>query len=443
VTERKDVLSGLFFVLTLAAYAAYAQRGFSLLRYMMVVDCMGLGLLAKQTMITLPLVLLLLDYWPLGRMRDMPRRVIWEKIPLLGLAFVFGLLTVHAQEATTLLANRDYSFPWRIGNAMVSYVTYLGQFFCPSDLAPAYPRRSVLPPWQVAVAVVVLVAITAIAAHWRRQRPYLPVGWLWYLIMLVPVIGLVQFGAQAEADRFTYLPQIGLAIAVAWAAADACRRPAARWCGCAAATAVIVLLAAAGWRQVSFWRDSETLWSHTVARNPKNLTARHQLAMALFALGRDDEAAAQFRIGHQIDPAYIADRLPISHPLAVVRERQRQEIAEYREALRRQPNSIEIRSKLAWRLATSPLQSLRNATEALQIARRADALSGGGRPDVLDALAAGYAEAGMFADATAVARKALDAAAQQKRTGLAAEIRARCRLYEDRKPFREPPVTRT
>ena len=254
LSERKDVLSGLFFVLTLAAYVGYVRRPFSLVRYLLVVDCLGLGLLAKQTMITLPLVLLLLDYWPLGRLRCLPfpRRVLWEKVPMLGLAFAFGLLTIHAQDAATLLANRHYSFLWRIGNGIISYAAYLGQFFCPFGLAPCYPRRAVLPAWQVAAAALVLVSITAVAIRWRRRRPYLLVGWLWYVGMLVPVIGLLQFGAQAEADRFTYLPQIGLAIAVAWAAADACRRPAARWCGCAAAASAVALLATAGWRQVSF-----------------------------------------------------------------------------------------------------------------------------------------------------------------------------------------------
>jgi spermidine synthase len=189
---------------------------------------------------------------------------------------------------------------------------------------------------------------------------------------------------------------------------------------------------------VSFWRDSQTVWSHAVASEPTNLTARHELALALFDLGRDDEAAAQFRIAHKIDPTYIANCQMISRPVTRIRDRQAAEIAAYREALRRQPDSIDIRSKLAWRLATSPVQSLRNADEAIRMARRADELSGGGRTDVLDALAAGYAEAGRFGDAAVAARKALGLAVRQNLTRLAAEIGARRRLYEDHQPFHEP-----
>jgi tetratricopeptide (TPR) repeat protein len=322
---------------------------------------------------------------------------------------------------------------------LIANAGYLGKWFYPANLSLAYARLPEhLPRTGVFSGLAILVCLTAVALVWRRTRPYLFVGWFWYLTMLVPVIGLVQVGSGAAADRFTYLPQIGLAIAAAWGAAEACRRTGLKWCGCAAAALGLALLAACGWRQVSFWRDSETLWSHAVACEPNNLIACHQLAMALYSSGRDDEAAVQFRIGQKIDSTYIIGERVIMDPVTFVRNRQAKEIAEYREQLRRRPDSIDIRSKLAWRLATSPVQSLRNADEAIRIARRAAELSGGGRPDVLDALAAAYAEAGQFADAADAARKALDLALRQSLPGLAEQIRGRSGLYEDHKPFHEP-----
>jgi tetratricopeptide (TPR) repeat protein len=237
---------------------------------------------------------------------SVPLRLILEKIPMMVLACLFSLLTVHGRTAGELAANRQYCLGWRIGNALVSYVAYLGQFFWPLRLSPCYPRRPVLPPWQVALAAGLLVSITAIAVRWRRQRPYLLVGWLWYVGMLLPVIGLVQFGLQAEADRFTYLPQIGLAIALAWTAADACRtwprfRPA---CAVAAACAVMIL-AVFAWRQTSYWRDSETLWTHALACTSRNAVAHNGLGDALSELGRADEAERHFQEALEIDPNYV------------------------------------------------------------------------------------------------------------------------------------------
>ena len=202
--------------------------------------------------VTLPFLLLLLDYWPLGRLQRKDRergregegetterrfaaespplplspsphlvwRVIWEKVPMLAIACLFCLVNVHGQ-GHALDINESYSFGWRMGNALISYVAYLGQSVCPAGLAPIYPRRpSFLSPWQIGGAILVLAAITAATSACWRKRPWLLVGWLWYAGMLVPVIGLVQFGAQAEADRYTYLPQIGLTLAVVWTASE-------------------------------------------------------------------------------------------------------------------------------------------------------------------------------------------------------------------------------
>ena len=219
VTERKDVLLGLFFMLTLAAYLGYVRRPFAPGRYLLVLACFAAGLAAKPMAVTLPLVLLLLDYWPLGRFSDrLAARLIWEKLPLLAIAGLFGLLAVHGQ-AGALEINRHVPVEWRIGNVLLSYVFYLGKLFYPVGLAVLYPTLPELGPWRIAGSALLLISCTAAAlAGWRRF-PYLLVGWLWYLGMMLPVIGVVQLGLGNGADRFTYLPQIGLTIALAWAAA--------------------------------------------------------------------------------------------------------------------------------------------------------------------------------------------------------------------------------
>lgn len=315
VTERKDVLSGFLFMVTLAAYLRYVRQGFSVARYLAVLLCLIVGLAAKPMAVTLPFVLLLLDYWPLGRSNDrkpdvsvrlsVPMRLIIEKIPMLVIAGLCCVLTVHGRTAGALAANQQYSVGWRIGNALISYAAYLGQFLFPLGLAPCCPRRPVLPPWQVAAAVLLLVSITAVAVGWRRQRPYLLVGWLWYVGMLVPVIGLVQFGGQAEADRFTYLPQIGLAMALAWAATDAYRTwPRFRRIWVTAAACTVISLSISAWRQTSYWRDSETLWTRTLACTSQNAQAHNNFGGALVNCGRIEEAMRHFQKATEIDPGY-------------------------------------------------------------------------------------------------------------------------------------------
>jgi protein O-mannosyl-transferase len=315
VTERKDVLSGLFFMLTLTTYISYARRG-SVFRYLIVMVLFTVGLLSKPVLVTVPFVMLLLDYWPLGRMdgktqsptrqpdgspEDSHARVrlrsFWflvaEKVPLVAFAGVCTWRIVLAERVDEYPARGAY---WRIGNVLISYVDYLRQFFWPSDLALLYPRRAAdLPVWQVVGAALILLAITAAAFIWRRKFPYLLVGWLWYLVMMMPMIGLVAFGNEAPADRFTYLPQIGIAIALVWWAAAWCgARPYRRWAfGIVSVAAVLVLMVCAS-RQVSFWRDSETLWKHTIDCTSDNYSAHRLLGCALGNTKRDDKADLQF-----------------------------------------------------------------------------------------------------------------------------------------------------
>lgn len=363
VTERKDVLSGLMFALTLAAYSTYVRRPASLGRYLVVLVCFLLGLAAKPMAVTLPFLLLLLDYWPLGRLSEAtpcrparnstPIRLVLEKVPLLLVAFAFCLFSVHSRAGAALSANQKYSIVWRIGNGAISYAQYLGQFFFPAGLAPVYPRRSVLPPWQLAAAILLLVAITALAVWWRKQRPYLLVGWLWYLGMMVPAIGLVQFGVQAEADRFTYLPQIGLAIALAWGMAEACGRSPRMKTACVAmASCGLAILAIAAWRQTSYWRDNETLWQYTLARTSRNAVAHNQYGTYLAGLARIDDAVAHLKNSIDADPSYAPAHNNLGSVLAS-RGQVDDAISHFRKALEIDPSFAEALSGLGNVLARS------------------------------------------------------------------------------------------
>ena len=326
VSERKDVLSGLFFMLTLGAYVAYVRRPFSLVRYLLVIFLFALGLMAKPMLVTLPLVLLLMDYWPLGRMSHgwggsctaapgatvqlSPQRTastIWrlvvEKLPLLALSAASCAVTARAQGEA--IARLDHLPLWsRVANAFISYAAYLGQCVYPANLAVFYPYQGPeLPIGQAAGALLLLAGICVAVAVLRRRCPYVLVGWCWYVGMLVPVIGLVQVGAQAMADRYTYLPQIGLLMAVAWAAKDALRPRAYRgWAWRIAVALIVATLMGCAWRQTSYWRNSETLWRHALDCSPGCSTAGNNLGTTLRDEGRLDEATACFRDVLQLKP---------------------------------------------------------------------------------------------------------------------------------------------
>lgn len=298
IAERKDVLSGLLFVLALGAYVHHARRpgpG----RYLSVVVLFALGLMAKPMLVTLPFVLLLLDYWPLRR-----AGAVLEKIPLLALSLASCVVTVVAQRGAIAAAER-LPVEVRLGNAVASWLVYLGQMAYPSGLAvfyPLHPRDVALGSTVVSAALIACLSAGAVAL--RHTRPYLLVGWFWYLGMLVPVIGIVQVGGQAHADRYTYLPEIGIALLVVWAASDV----AASWryrrviLGGAALAATTVLMVTA-WNQTAHWRSSEGLWRHTLDVTSRNAVAHYQLGLALYEQGRLAEAVTQLEETVRVDPA--------------------------------------------------------------------------------------------------------------------------------------------
>jgi len=431
VAERKDVLAGLLFALVLLAYERYARRpgpG----RYLAVAVLLALGLAAKPMLVTLPFVLLLLDTWPLGRSPRAAvagtaatpaiswRRLLAEKLPLLALCAGAAGLTLIAQRAGgALTALQPRALPIRLANALVSCAAYLGAALWPSGLAVYYPYPVSLPhPAVIAAALLTLAALSWAAWSGRRRRPCLATGWLWYLGMLVPVLGIVQVGGQARADRYTYLPLVGAFLMLAWwvPAASPLRRwtPRQRAIGAAAALLVLAGMSVA---QVRRWRDSETLFRHTLAVTTDNWLIHNNLGAVLLAQDRLDEAAEQFRISLLLNPK------PENHNnLGMVLFRSRQllpAIEQYRLSLRLRPDYASARHNLGLALA-----ALGRTSEAVEHFREALRLSPGFFEAAL-ALGRASEELGRTAEAADAYREALRLRPQspEARSGLAAVTR--------------------
>ena len=318
ISERKDVLSTFFEMLALLFYAGYAAKP-SLRRYLSVAVAYGLSLLAKPMTVTFPFILLLLDYWPLRRiewpLRAVPiRRLIVEKTPLIAMAAVTAVLTFMAQRGYgAVVSLTRLPLPVRIANAAVACVGYMEKAVWPAGLAVLYPTR---PPAPVAVAVaaLILVGLTVLAWRWVTQRPWLAVGWLWYLGMLAPVIGLVQVGVQAMADRYTYVPMVGLSIALVWTVADFVEnRAALRNAAAAVAVLVLAVLAAAAYRQTAYWKDSRTLFEHTLAVTRDNYIIENNLGVVAAGEGHSAEAVTLYRAALVISPDYAEALANLGH----------------------------------------------------------------------------------------------------------------------------------
>ena len=289
-------------MLTLGAYQRYVRGGRAARWYAAALGCFACGLLAKPSLVTLPFVLLLLDYWPLGRFAPgAMRRLILEKMPFLALSAASCVATVFAQ-TRAMVPIAGLPFAARCGNALCGYAAYLWEMVYPADLAVLYPLR-VMPWWFVCPSLALLAGLSAAVFFGRRKYPWLTVGWLWFLGMLVPMIGLLQVGSQAHADRYTYLSQIGLYIAGTWtlAAWVGAHRTGRVALGGVGAVALVVLTVGAH-RQASYWRNSETLWRHTLACTTNNPFAHNLLAVALGREGRQDEAFTEFQKSLRINP---------------------------------------------------------------------------------------------------------------------------------------------
>src|SRR5437762_3702427 len=313
-SERKDTLSTLFGLLSLIGYLRYVDAA-SGIRYLWTGMTLALGLLAKPMLVTWPFVMLLLDYWPLRRWQSAKgkaetgklRKLILEKIPFFILVAASAVITLIAQSrggALRTLAHEPVAL--RLSNALVSYAKYVLLTFWPNHLAVYYPLAPRgIPSWQIVGAAFLLIGITAFCFIQRKIRPYLIVGWLWFLGTLVPVIGLVQVGGQTMADRYFYIPSIGLFIALVFGLADIAKswRFASSLSG-GIAGGVLLILATLTNAQIQRWRDSFTLFEHTLAVTPPNLHIEHNLGLAMGGSGRYDDAAAHFEKALQMDPNF-------------------------------------------------------------------------------------------------------------------------------------------
>ncbi len=476
VGERKSPLSGLFFVLTIAAYVAYARRPFSLARYLAVAGPFALGLLAKPTLVTLPFLLLLLDYWPLARWhpaksgsarapadelgigRESALRLAVEKIPLLLLSVACSVAAVLSQ-AGNIASLQRVPIAERIANSLISYATYLGQFFWPLGLAVFYPRSENFPAWQVGGALLVLAAVSAAALMLWRKQPAVLVGWLWYVGTLVPMIGLVQIGSHARADRYTYLPQIGLGIAVVWGVRWGVKRfwGDGRSGRCLYGVGGALLLAGlmtCAWQQTSYWQNSERLWTRALdctANNniahdnlakalaergqvaeaithyqealeiePGDAKTHYSLGIALAGCGRVNEAITQYQKALEIEPDYVDAHNNLGAVL-VGCGRVGEAIAHYQKALEIKPDCAAVENNLGAALA-----NLRRVDEAVTHYQKALEIE----PDYVEArynLGLVLASRGRLDEALRHFRTALDLASAQHKRALAEEIRAQIR----------------
>jgi len=501
VAERKDVLSTFFGLLTLMAYVRYAQGVNSDMRqvtrtssiqsrvmrhasryYWLALLLFALALMAKPMLVTLPFVFLLLDYWPLRRVTGdgwrvtgdkksvgkrstfnssafafgygatAPKRseggqlsTILEKWPFFALAAASCVVTFIAQKRGGAVAPLGgYPLSARIGNAAVAYVKYLFNSVYPVNLAVFYPLPKEIPLVQVAGAMMVLAVISWLIWRARRQRPYLLMGWLWYLGMLVPAVGLVQVGPQAMADRFTYLPLIGVFIGVVFGLGDLAKKLRLE-------PMVMILVAGivlagclfATVRQLRYWRDDETLFERGLAVTKDNPVAHYTLGNGLLQRGQVEEAMAQFQKALEIKPDYTEAHNNLG--CAFLRKGQVNEaMAQFQKALEIQPRNSEVQNNLAWMLATAPNASLRNGVKAVGLAQRANQLSGGQVPVFIGTLAAAYAEAGRFSEAVTTAQKALQLVeSHTNAASVVNALRTQIKCYQAGSPFRDSSLTNT
>ena len=455
ISERKDVLSGVFFMLIIAAYVRYTRRPSSWARYLAVLLLFAVGLMCKSMLVTVPFVLLLLDYWPLNRFQQPPPagesvegsvhgnsflffwRLILEKIPFFILSAALCIVQLFA-DSKGIISIEYLPLSWRVGNAIVSYAAYIGQMFLPVKLAGLYPKpnnkRTAL---EIDPAFLLLTGISAGVFALRRKYPYLLAGWLWYLGMLVPVIGIVQSGIISRADRYTYLPEIGLYLMITWTAADL----SAKW-NCRRVilgTAATLVIATLLWRaciQVTYWRNTQSLWENTIACTTLNYAAENSLGNVFAAQGKIDEAILHFERSIADKPDYAPAHLNLSLML-MKQGHYKEAMSHLQTAGQIAPQTMKVINNLAWMLATSPDESLRNGPKAVELALQANYLTEDKDPMVLDTLAAAYAEAARFPDAVKTAQRALALAETQGNKTLAANLRNELALYLAGKPFRD------
>jgi hypothetical protein len=532
IAERKDVLCAFFMLLTLGAYARYAdefkiqnskfkiedsgsgkadggtqEKGVKNKKkggwskedgggkgwvkpmtsryYWLALVFFAMAVMSKAMAVTLPCLLLLLDVWPLQRFPisdfrfPILRKLVLEKVPFFALTAVFCAITFLVQrgeKATASLA--DLGLGLRLENVIVSYLRYLGWTLWPNKLAAFYTfpfdkhfYLALWPDWQIDAAILLLLAITILCLIQLSRRPYLAVGWFWYLGTMVPVIGLVQVGSQGMADRYTYIPLIGPVISLVWLVAETWGSKAINKIMLAILTVVILAASLRQTRhQLQFWKNTTSLFRHTIEVTGENTRAEYILGLGLENEGRNAEAMVHYRNAITSQPrikeAFCAmarlrgqqgewpetaqiyatmledDPNDFTAHLGLVTAlphlgRDSEAVLHLKEAIQTCPNTAEALNNLAWSLATSPEAELRNGSQAVEFAKRACALTGYGEIIVVGTLAAAYAEAGRFDEAVATAQMACDLAAKKGETPLLQKNQELRERYQKHQTARE------
>jgi len=479
VSERKDVLSGFFWIATMGIYVRYARRP-STLGYLLVAMSFIVGLMCKPMLVTLPCVLLLLDYWPLQRATLSQKDArIWldlvlEKIPLLIFSILCSRLTIVAQGHSGAMKT-IVDVPWqlRIQNALTSYVEYLLAAVWPIHLAPSYPLPRAIPIVKVALAAILFALLTGLALTSRKRWPYVTMGWFWYVGTLIPVIGLVQVGYQAMADRYTYIPLIGVTVSAAWTIWHFLKKTkhAAVIATCIFVTITLAMLQASA-RQLRYWHDSTTLFNRALSVTTDNWLAHNNLGnvllddpntleaarinilealkihpdyadayfnlgLALLREGKTRDAISAMEKAIELQPKWADARHNLASALMVA-GRVDAAISQFYEVLRLNPDYVPTLRALSWIRATEPDAKRRDAGEAVRLAEQATKLTSAKDPEVLDALAAALAEENRFAEATRTGEEARRLAVAANKMELARDIGERLDLYRLQLPYRAP-----
>jgi len=484
VSERKDVLSTFFWVLSMWAYVHYVRHP-DKKQYFLLILFFILGLMSKPMIVTLPFVLLLLDFWPLSRFQSTAQGnryfsyktiagLVWEKLPLFALSAISCIVTFFVQKhGEAVVPLEIFPLKVRIASAFISYISYIEKTIWPQNLALFYPYPKFLPLGKAIVSVSLLLCISVLAFRAIKKFPYLATGWLWYLGTLVPVIGLVQVGSQSMADRYTYIPLIGIFIIMAWGIADI----SARWQNrkiLLALSSVLVLapILICTWFQAHYWQNSKTIFTHTINITKNNSVAHYGLGIAFDHLGKLNEAILHYNKALKISP----NDAKTHHNLGTVLARQgnmKTAIYHYEQALKIDPNyskayynlartylsinkiettihylyqALRVDSdmtvalfNLSWIYATSENAKTRNGIKAIELAEKLCKLTKYKQPLGLDALAAAYAEAGKYDDAVFTAEKALELALLYGPEELVSGINKRLSLYKSGRPYRQTP----
>ncbi len=453
IAERKDELFMFFMLLSLLCYKWYAQGrpekpavkdpqlAFEFPPSRRVCYCLALlffvlSFMSKAMVVTLPFLLLLLDFWPLQRLnRATVRRLLMEKIPFFALTVFFCVLTFWLQKKYTAVRSLEQiGMVTRLENATLSYVNYLGHFFWPSNLAVIYPYPQSFDVVQVLLAALLLLAISAFCVLQLPRRPYLAVGWFWYLGTMVPVIGLVQVGEAAMADRYTYLPLIGPAISLVWLVAEWAGTKFSKTLATAAAAILLVGCLVLTRKQLWYWQDSVALFGHEIAVMPGDAFAEFSLGKGFEMEGRLQEAAVHYRSAIALKPGDFESNLNLG-ALYLQQGYYHEAAARFESILKSNPDSPMALNNLAWMLATCPEARVQDHPRAVKLAERACELTHYQNATFVTTLAMAYGEAGRFDDGIAMTQKAIALAQLEGNADMAGKDERLLQLYEAHQPY--------